>query len=124
MSFHGIYIYHFYHEEPNQNNYMSYRHRNRKIFYKNLANLKNYQIKPLINKNVLKNNILLLCSREKLILNSLHDALVYLGNVISKNENYFFEDEKNLIKINFLDFLKQNNINKILFPNPYGNEKD
>ncbi|EAM0045123.1 glycosyltransferase, partial [Campylobacter jejuni] len=94
MSFHGIYIYHFYHEEPNQNNYMSYRHRNRKIFYKNLANLKNYQIKPLINKNVLKNNILLLCSREKLILNSLHDALVYLGNVISKNENYFFEDEK------------------------------
>ncbi|EAL5023114.1 capsular biosynthesis protein, partial [Campylobacter jejuni] len=122
MSFHGIYIYHFYHEEPNQNNYMSYRHRNRKIFYKNLANLKNYQIKPLINKNVLKNNILLLCSREKLILNSLHDALVYLGNVISKNENYFFEDEK-FNQDKFLDFLKQNNINKILFPNPYGNEK-
>ncbi|HFN3419156.1 TPA: glycosyltransferase, partial [Campylobacter jejuni] len=122
MSFHGIYIYHFYHEEPNQNNYMSYRHRNRKIFYKNLANLKNYQIKPLINKNVLKNNILLLCSREKLILNSLHDTLVYLGNVISKNENYFFEDEK-FNQDKFLDFLKQNNINKILFPNPYGNEK-
>ncbi|MBX0579345.1 capsular biosynthesis protein, partial [Campylobacter jejuni] len=90
--------------------------------YKNLANLKNYQIKPLINKNVLKNNILLLCSREKLILNSLHDALVYLGNVISKNENYFFEDEK-FNQDKFLDFLKQNNINKILFPNPYGNEK-
>ncbi|EAH8543262.1 glycosyltransferase, partial [Campylobacter coli] len=70
MSFHGIYIHHFYHEEPNQNNYMSYRHKNHKIFYKNLANLKNYRIKPLLNKSVLKNNILLLCSREKLILNS------------------------------------------------------
>ncbi|EOH6574006.1 glycosyltransferase, partial [Campylobacter jejuni] len=122
MSFHGIYMYHFYHEEPNQNNYMSYRHKNHKIFYKNLANLKNYQIKPLLDKDALKNNILLLCSKEKLILNSLHSALVYIGNVISKNENYFFEDEKfNQDKL--LDFLKQNNINKILFPNPYGNEK-
>ncbi|EOH2329294.1 capsular biosynthesis protein, partial [Campylobacter jejuni] len=92
------------------------------IFYKNLANLKNYQIKPLLDKDALKNNILLLCSKEKLILNSLHSALVYIGNVISKNENYFFEDEKfNQDKL--LDFLKQNNINKILFPNPYGNEK-
>ncbi|HEG0608184.1 TPA: glycosyltransferase, partial [Campylobacter coli] len=122
MSFHGIYIHHFYHEEPNQNNYMSYRHKNHKIFYKNLANLKNYRIKPLLNKSVLKNNILLLCSREKLILNSLHGALVYIGNIISKNENYFFEDEK-FNQDKFLDFLKQNNINKILFPNPYGNEK-
>ncbi|HEF3642163.1 TPA: glycosyltransferase [Campylobacter jejuni] len=122
MSFHGIYMYHFYHEEPNQNNYMSYRYKNHKIFYKNLANLKNYQIKPLLDKDALKNNILLLCSREKLILNSLHGALVYIGNIISKNEKYFFEDEKfNQDKL--LDFLKQNNINKILFPNPYGNEK-
>ncbi|EAL2420712.1 capsular polysaccharide export protein, LipB/KpsS family [Campylobacter jejuni] len=122
MSFHGVYIYHFYHEEPNQNNYMSYRHKNRKMFYKNLANLKNYQIEPLLNKNVSKNNILLLYFKEKLILNSLHGALVYIGNIISKNENYFFEDEK-FNQDKFLDFLKQNNINKILFPNPYGNEK-
>lgn len=122
MCFHGIYIYHFYHEEPNQNNYMSNRHKNHKIFYKNLANLKNYKIKPLLNESVLKNNILLLCAKEKLILNSLRGALVYIGNIISKSENYFFEDKK-FNQDKFLDFLKQNNINKILFPNPYGNEE-
>ncbi|SUW97576.1 putative glycosyl transferase [Campylobacter jejuni subsp. doylei] len=120
--FHGIYMYHFYHEEPNQNNYMSNRRKNHKKFYKNLANLKNYKIKPLFSENALKNNVLLLCAKEKLILNSLHNALVYIGNIINKNENYFFSNEK-FNQDKFLNFLKQNNINKILFPNPYGNEK-
>lgn len=51
MSFHGIYIYHFFHEEPNQNNYMSNRRKNHKKFYKNLANLKNYKIESLLSNN-------------------------------------------------------------------------
>lgn len=122
MSFHGIYMYHFFHEEPNQNNYMSNRKKNHKKFYKNLANLKNYKIKSLLDKTVIKDNVLLLCAKEKLVLNSLHSALVYIGNVISKDENYFFNNN-NFDQNKFLNFLEQNNINKILFPNPYGNEK-
>ncbi|HHY1437379.1 TPA: galactosyltransferase-related protein, partial [Campylobacter jejuni] len=48
MSFHGIYMYHFYHEEPNQNNYMSNRKKNHKLFYKNLIDIKNYHLKSML----------------------------------------------------------------------------
>ncbi|HEC1775091.1 TPA: glycosyltransferase, partial [Campylobacter lari] len=34
-SFHGVYMYHFYHDEPNQNNYMGNRFQNHRKFYNN-----------------------------------------------------------------------------------------
>ncbi|EGJ4815357.1 glycosyltransferase [Campylobacter lari] len=52
MSFHGIYVYHFYHNEPNQNNYMSNRRKNHKLFYKNLSNIKNYHLKSLLEQHI------------------------------------------------------------------------
>ncbi len=52
MSFHGIYMYHFYHKEPNQNDYMSNRRKNHKFFYKNLSNIKNYHLTPLLDKHI------------------------------------------------------------------------
>ncbi|HEC1763299.1 TPA: hypothetical protein R1722_000013 [Campylobacter lari] len=52
MSFHGIYMYHFYHEEPNQNDYMSNRRKNHKLFYKNLSNVKTYHLKSLLDKDI------------------------------------------------------------------------
>ncbi|ELF2320813.1 glycosyltransferase [Campylobacter lari] len=56
MSFHGIYMYHFYHEEPNQNDYMSNRRKNHKLFYKNLSNIKNYHLKSLLDKHIIEYN--------------------------------------------------------------------
>ncbi|EAH8848410.1 glycosyltransferase [Campylobacter lari] len=52
MSFHGVYMYHFYHDEPNQNDYMSNRRKNHKLFYKNLFNIKNYHLAPLPDKHM------------------------------------------------------------------------
>lgn len=121
MSFHGIYMYHFYHDEPNQNNYMSNRRKNHKIFYKNLSNLKNYRILSLQDKAVKNKNILLLCNNDKMITNSLKDVVVYLGKIQSKNEQYFFREGK-FDEDKFIKFIQENNIDSILFPNPYGNE--
>ncbi|EAK0436530.1 glycosyltransferase [Campylobacter lari] len=122
MSFHGIYMYHFYHDEPNQNNYMGNRFQNHRKFYNNLKNLKDYSIPPLQDKIAINKNILLLCNNDKLILNSIKDASVYLGKIQSKSENFFFnEDEFSSNK--FLNFIQENHIECVLFPNPYGNEK-
>uniref|UniRef100_UPI0025BCE3A1 glycosyltransferase n=1 Tax=Campylobacter sp. TaxID=205 RepID=UPI0025BCE3A1 len=122
MSFHGVYMYHFFHEEPNQNNYMSNRRKNHKKFYENLKSLKKYQIIPLLNKSVLNNKILLLCNNDKLVLDSLKDIIPYLGKIQSKKESSFFDGE-NFQQDKFLNFIKDEKINAVLFPNPYGNEK-
>ncbi|HEB9416993.1 TPA: capsular biosynthesis protein [Campylobacter coli] len=122
MVFHGVYMYHFYHDEPNQNNYMGNRSQNHRKFYYNLKNLKNYNISPLQDKIAINKNILLLCNNDKLILNSIRDVNVYLGKIQSKSENFFFnEDEFEQNK--FLNFIQDHYIENILFPNPYGNEK-
>ncbi|MCR6591254.1 putative glycosyl transferase [Campylobacter insulaenigrae] len=122
MSFHGVYMYHFFHEEPNQNNYMSNRRKNHKKFYENLKNLKKYQITPLLDKSVLNDKILLLCNDEKLILNSLRDIISYIGKIQSEKESYFF-DGSNFQQDKFLNFIKDKKINAVLFLDPYGNEK-
>ncbi|MCR6578796.1 glycosyltransferase [Campylobacter insulaenigrae] len=122
MSFHGAYMYHFFHEEPNQNNYMSNRRKNHKKFYENLKSLKKYQITPLLDKSVLNDKILLLCNDEKLISNSLRDVILYIGKIQSEKESYFF-DGSNFQQDKFLNFIKDKKINAVLFPNPYGNEK-
>ncbi|MFG5126555.1 capsular polysaccharide export protein, LipB/KpsS family [Campylobacter lari] len=122
MSFHGIYMYHFYHDEPNQNNYLGNRFQNHRKFYDNLKNLKNYSIPPLQDKIAIKKNILLLCNNDKLILNSIKDVSVYLGKIQSKSENFFFNEDK-FNSNKFLNFIQENHIECVLFPNPYGNEK-
>ncbi|MBZ7956092.1 capsular biosynthesis protein [Campylobacter molothri] len=121
-SFHGIYMFHFYHEEPNQNNYMSNRHKNHKKFYKNLANLKNYQIKPLIDKKANDCNILLVCNKTKFLLSAINRVIPFLGHMINKNENIFFNNDV-FNENKFLFFLKENKISKVLFANPYANDK-
>lgn len=87
MSFHGIYIYHFYHEEPNQNNYMSNCSKNRKKFYNNLANLENYRIKPLATKYT-SNNYKLNFNKKYIPFNSLCYTK-YLYEIRSNNFNFF-----------------------------------
>lgn len=122
MCFHGVYIYHFFHEEPNQNNYMSNRRKNHKKFYKHLSNLKYYKIKPLLSKDTLDENVLLISNKPKFILSAINTALSYIGNLFIKSENDFFNYE-NLDEDKILNFISGNKINKILFPNPYANEK-
>ncbi|RKO64174.1 capsular biosynthesis protein [Campylobacter sp. P255] len=122
MSFHGVYMYHFYHDEPNQNNYMGNRIINHKKFYDNLKKIKHYSVASLQDRMVINKNILLLCSSDKLILNSIKDVSVYLGKIQSKSEKFFFNEEQ-FDKDKFLKFIQDNHIECILFPNPYGNEK-
>ncbi|MBZ7954620.1 glycosyltransferase [Campylobacter sp. W0018] len=85
MSFHGIYMFHFYHEEPNQNNYMSNRHKNHKKFYKNLANLKKSQIKSFYDN--IPNGIEINFDKKNIPLTSLVYSQ-YLYEIRTKN-NFF-----------------------------------
>ncbi|HEF9071723.1 TPA: glycosyltransferase, partial [Campylobacter coli] len=47
LCFYGIYMYHLWHIEPNQNGYMDKKHKNHKLFYKHLKKIKDYSIDPL-----------------------------------------------------------------------------
>lgn len=121
MSFYGIYLYHLWHIEPNQNFYMSNKEANHKLFYNHLKNLKKHSIKPLQIARAKDKKVLLICRFPKDILNVLRDVSVYLGDILHIQEDEFFRDD--LFNCDqFLSFLQERKIDIVLFPNPYGNE--
>ncbi|MBX7490510.1 glycosyltransferase [Helicobacter turcicus] len=122
MSFYGIYMYHFYHESPNQNGYLSRRQENKGLFYKHLKQLQTHKISPLYTRDFGEKRILLLVSKEKTLLNVIVGVLPYLGHVICAREEEFFSSDTFEEKV-FMQYLQENRIDKIFFPNPYGKPK-
>ena len=121
-SFHGLYLYHFWHIKPNQNGYFDRKKDNHKLFYTHLKRIKTHSIKALQIANAINKKVLLLCKHSKVLLQALRGASVYMGEVLHKEERYFFQNE-NFDANLFLTFLKEQEISCVLFPNPYGNEK-
>ncbi|MCR8687120.1 galactosyltransferase-related protein, partial [Campylobacter sp. 1569] len=112
-SFHGIYLYHFYHDEPNQNNYMSNKHENHQRFYKHISNIKLHSIKHLCDKSVYRHNVLFIHSQE--LLYSIKEILPYIGNIVFINEdNLISKNQKELENI-----IAENQICKVLLLNEY-----
>ncbi|MBZ7934935.1 sugar transferase [Campylobacter sp. W0065] len=107
MSFHGIYMYHFWHIEPNQNRYMSNKNVNHKRFYINLKNIDNYSINSLQVINAKGNNVLLICN-EEIDLNFFRDIGVYIGMIIKLNNQNFLNEEY------LLDYINKNKITHFL----------
>lgn len=121
---HGIYIYHLWHIEPNQNKYFNNKELNHKKFIKNLQN-KNHFIEPLYSNplNLAKN--LTLFKENSTSHRILNQISVFIGECIFKLEQDFFdyiEDRLVFNKQAFMKFLKNNQINNIILFNPYGNE--
>ncbi|EAJ7140986.1 glycosyltransferase [Campylobacter jejuni] len=107
--FYGIYMYHFYHIEPNQNAYMQNKDKNHRLFYKHLKNIKKHDLKPLQVFKAKGEKVLMLFKDQNY---DFKDISVYMGEIIYKNISDFFID-KELKYEPLLDFLQQEKITKI-----------
>ncbi|EDG1749761.1 glycosyltransferase [Campylobacter jejuni] len=107
--FYGIYIYHFYHIEPNQNAYMQNKDKNHRLFYKHLKNIKKHDLKPLQVFKAKGEKVLMLFKDQNY---DFKDISVYVGEIIYKNISDFFI-AKELKYEPLLDFLQQEKITKI-----------
>lgn len=105
--FYGIYMYHFWHIEPNQNSYMSNKDNNHKLFYKHLKNIKNHKIRVLQDKNALGKSALLLSNNLK-IFDKTRALSVYFGEIFINQE-----EKINEVDVIFLDsdYKLKNNLN-------------
>ncbi|EAI1219893.1 glycosyltransferase [Campylobacter jejuni] len=107
--FYGIYMYHFYHIEPNQNAYMQNKDKNHRLFYKHLKNIKKHDLKPLQVFKAKGEKVLMLFKDQNY---DSKDISVYVGEIIYKNISDFFIDKELKYEL-FLDFLQQEKITKI-----------
>lgn len=107
--FYGIYMYHFYHIEPNQNTYMQNKDKNHRLFYKHLKNIKKHDLKPLQVFKAKGEKVLMLFKDQNY---DFKDISVYVGEIIYKNISDFFIDKELKYEL-FLDFLQQEKITKI-----------
>lgn len=107
--FYGIYMYHFWHIEPNQNAYMQNKDKNHKLFYNHLKNIKTHDLKPLQVFKAKDEKVLMLFKEQNY---DFKDISIYIGEIIYKNINDFFID-KELKHELLLNFLQQEKITKI-----------
>lgn len=107
--FYGIYMYHFYHIEPNQNAYMQNKDKNHQLFYKHLKNIKKHDLKPLQVFKAKGEKALMLFKDQNY---DFKDISVYVGEIIYKNISDFFIAKELKYEL-LLDFLQQEKITKI-----------
>ncbi|EHL3161322.1 glycosyltransferase [Campylobacter jejuni] len=107
--FYGIYMYHFYHIEPNQNAYMQNKDKNHQLFYKHLKNIKKHDLKPLQVFKAKGEKVLMLFKDQNY---DFKDISVYVGEIIYKNISDFFIDKELKYEL-LLNFLQQEKITKI-----------
>lgn len=107
--FYGIYMYHFYHIEPNQNAYMQNKDKNHQLFYKHLKNIKKHDLKPLQVFKAKGEKVLMLFKDQNY---DFKDISVYVGEIIYKNISDFFIAKELKYEL-LLNFLQQEKITKI-----------
>ena len=122
MAAFGIYLYHFWHIEPNQNNYLDNRELNHQKFYKNLKSFNNLYDGPdcLQDKRALGNKILVFTPENSSVFRCLRGISIYLGEIVCKREFEFFSGDE-FLEQKFMNFCLNSRISYVLFPNPYGN---
>ncbi len=117
--FYGIYMYHFWHVEPNQDGYMENKDKNHKLFYKHLINLKNHTLKPLQIFEYRNDRILVLYKNKMINFNTIS---VHMGEFVYKKIKDFFVGDgiqKNVL----LDFLKREKITGVFLDSHIKDEK-
>lgn len=123
---HGIYLYHLWHIEPNQNGYLDNRELNHQKFYNNLKRYKDIiddGPDPLIENEAKNRNALVFFAQNGLVYRSLRQIMPWFEKFISAKEYFFFDNEGKFDSKSFLNFFNQNNITHIIFPNSHGNDK-
>ncbi|WP_052244964.1 galactosyltransferase-related protein [Campylobacter sp. RM16704] len=119
----GIYIYHLWHIEPNQNGYFNNRDSNHQKFYQRLKTYKNIFDGPdsLIENEAKNRNVLVFFRQNSNMHNSLRAIMPYFEKTISAKEYYFFDEKDRFDSKSFLKFYHQNNITHIIFSNSHAN---
>lgn len=122
-AFYGIYLYHFWHPEPNNDGYLDTRKINHDKFYQLV---KSYTCQadgpdPLILAKNSKNNVLAFVKENSKVYRALRGITPYLGKLICVEEKIFF-DANNLLADKLTNLIDKNNITHVLFPNAYGNK--
>ena len=123
-AFYGIYLYHFWHQEPNNNGYLDNREINHQKFYNRIKKYFILSDGPdcIQDKEAIDKKILAFIPENSKVYRSLRGVTPYIGKLICCNEAIFFDSGK-FSSTKLINYIKENNIDKILFPNPYGNEK-
>ncbi|MCW1359938.1 galactosyltransferase-related protein [Campylobacter sp. CCS1377] len=122
---HGVYLYHLWHIEPNQNGYFNNRDSNHQKFYQRLKTYKNIFDGPdaLVENEFKDKNLITFFSQNSNMHNSLRAIMPYLNKMFHVKEYYFFDENGVFNAQNFLEYLNKYNITHILFGNSHADEK-
>ena len=122
----GLFVVHLWHPRPKEASFYSKERlaANRNIWVDKFKAFEETRInpEPLIDKAGSHENILFFSkSHRSPSARSLRDLLPSLGKAIYVDENNFIDRYGDLETESFCELLRQYNIKRIVFPNPYGN---
>ena len=122
---HGIYLYHLWHIEPNQNGYLDNKELNHRKFSQRLKDYKSIFDGPdTLKENEGKNkNLVTFFSQNSNMYNSLRGIMPYFNQLFHIKEYCFFDEDDIFLPEKFLEYLNKHNITHILFGNSHASEK-
>ncbi|MBA8666706.1 hypothetical protein H1Q59_02215 [Holosporaceae bacterium 'Namur'] len=110
----GISLFHIWHEVNNSSSYMKRKQKNRVLF--------NKLLKSYIERKEEPEPLPDLSQGNSLIFTLTHPA-IYNREVLPRYGKIFYEEEERFKDISYLEeYLKDNNINRVILQNPYSNE--
>lgn len=124
----GLIVFHMWHPRPKSSSFYNLtkmkenRERIAKAFEQFDKDKKHPKPLVSLNDGEVTKNILFFSKFNENSYNCMRNIYPLLGEVICTNEFNFFDVVSKQLKHNFKEFLLINNIDLILFPNPYGNE--
>lgn len=123
----GLYIIHLWHPRPKQSSFyqadMMKKNRQRLIgCFDEFEKKKNHPAPLVDENNKFYNKSLLFTNYNGNLYRCMRNILPMLGDIVCQSEFDFIDVETGEIKDSFFNYLKLNEIDLIIFPNPYGSE--
>lgn len=113
----GLFFVHLWHPKNENNQYVTSNRSNRNLFDKLIREFDKEQKQPCpLNSLVCSEKTLVLAPKNGKTVEVIRIAIPYLGNVIYAHDKDFKDTKE------FFDFIKKNNIVRVLFFNSYGND--
>lgn len=120
----NLFVVHLWHPRPKKSSFYSGMQANREIW---LDIFKDFDANgampaPLVSSEAKKDKVLFFGKFGDNAPNCLREIFPYLGNIMYIGEHIFCDENKKINIDDFVNFIKINEISRILFPNPYGND--
>lgn len=114
----GDYYVHIYHEPSQDSGYKESSKRNRKIFEDCLLSFdKTRDAPPALDNPVVDKRTLIIGWRNSIPFKGIREVLPLLGKILYRHEREFSSSDE------FVEVVKSEGIDQVLFLNPYGNEE-